>query len=443
MKNILIKLKQHPKYDTVINWGKLISIIGSAQIIVQLIGFASGILIIRLLPVQEYAFYTLANTMLGTMTVLADGGIGTGVMAQGGKVWQDRQKMGVALATGLDLRKKFAIGSLAVSVPILFYLLVHNGASWITSILIALALIPAFYAALSDSLLEIVPKLNQTILPLQRNQVEVGVGRLVLLLVTMFIFPFSFVAILAAGISRIWGNVGLRKIVYGMAAQNQEPDPEVSNEILSLVRRILPTSIYYCLSGQITIWLISIFGNTTSLAQLGALGRLSVILTVLSAVISTLIIPRFAKLAQDKYLLLKRFFQIMGLLIGLLSVVIFVVYLFPAPILWLLGDAYKGLPFELLLSIISSCIGLLSGIVFYLYSARGWAMSPVIMIGVNLLTIIVFASLLDLGSLRGVLYFNIGLGLVGLIQTSVFCIYNILVIKNKQHETAQSDSADL
>jgi hypothetical protein len=44
-----------------------------------------GILIIRLLPV-EYAFYTLANTMHRTMTVLADGGITTGVMSQVGKV---------------------------------------------------------------------------------------------------------------------------------------------------------------------------------------------------------------------------------------------------------------------------------------------------------------------------------------------------------------------
>lgn len=437
LKTTLIKLRQHPKYNSIVNWGKLISITGSAQIIVQAVGFASGILIIRLLPVEEYAFYTLANTMLGTMTVLADGGITTGVMAQGGKVWHDKEKMGVVLATGLDLRKKFAIGSLLVSVPILFYLLLHNGASWLTSFLIALALIPAFYAALSDSLLEIIPKLNQTILPLQRNQVEVGIGRLALSALTMFLFPFSFIAVIAAGIPRIWGNIGLRKIVYGMAAKNQQPDQEIKKEILNLVKRILPTSIYYCLSGQITIWLISIFGNTTSLAQLGALSRLSVILTVLSAIVGTLIVPRFAKLLENRIILLKRFFQIMGLLISLLGVITLGVYLFPTPILWLLGDAYEGLSSELLLSIVSSCIGLLGGIVFSLYSARGWAMSPVSIIVINLLAIIIFASLLDLSSLRGVLYFNIGLGLIALIQTVVFIIYRIFLIKNREYNAAE------
>lgn len=431
MKNILIKLKQHPKYDNFINWGKLISITGSAQIIIQALGFASGILIIRLLPVEEYAFYTLANTMLGTMTVLADGGITTGVMALGGKVWEDKEKIGVVLATGLDLRKKFAIASLIVSMPILFYLLLHNGASWMVTLLIAIAVIPAFYAALSDSLLEIIPKLNQTILPLQKNQIEVGIGRLLLSGLTMFIFPWAFVAVIAAGIPRIWGNIGLRKIVYTMAAKEQQTDIEVRKEILNLVKRILPTSIYYCLSGQITIWLISVFGNTTSLAQLGALSRLSVMLSIFSAIIATLIIPRFAKLTANKHLLLKRFFQIMGLLIILLSIIVLIVYLLPTPILWLLGDAYKGLPFELLLSIISSCIGLLGGIVFNLYSSRGWAMSPIALILINLLAIIISASMLDLGSLRGVLYFNIALGLVALIQTVLFCTYNILLVKNE------------
>jgi len=435
LKNILIKFKQHPKYDTIVSWGKLISITGSAQIIVQAVGFASGILIIRLLPVQEYAFYTLANTMLGMMTVLADGGITNGVMAQGGKVWQDKEKMGIILATGLDLRKKFAIGSLLVSVPILFYFLLHNDASWITSILITLALIPAFYAALSDSLLEIIPKLNQTILPLQRNQVEVGIARLLLSGLAMLVFPWAFVAVLAAGIPRIWGNFGLRKIVYNYASKDEQPDLVVKKEILDLVKSILPTSIYYCVSGQITIWLISIFGNTTSLAELGALTRLSVILSVFLTIITTLIVPRFAKLKLEKKILLQRFVQIMFVLIVILSIIVMIVYFFSAPILWILGKDYKGLNYELLLSVIGSCISLLSGIAFSLYSSRGWALSPIVLITINLIAIIVFASILDLSNLEGVLFLNIALGLVALMQTTFFSIFKILQIKNDSYET--------
>jgi O-antigen/teichoic acid export membrane protein len=293
-------------------------------------------------------------------------------------------------------------------------------------VLITLALIPAFYAALSDSLLEIVPKLHQTIFPLQKNQVAVGVGRLILTALTMFVFPWAFIGILAAGIPRIFGNIHLRKISYDFADKDQKPDKVVRLEILALVKKIMPTSIYYCVSGQITIWLISIFGNTTSLAQLGALGRLGVILSVLSTIIITLIVPRFAKLAIKKELLLKRFVQILGLIVVFLSIIIFIVYTFPNPILWLLGDTYKGLSFELLLSIIGSCIGLLSGIVFQLYSSRGWAMSPFLMISLNLLAIIGLASILDLSNLQGVLYFEIWLSTIIFVQLSLFSLYKII-----------------
>jgi O-antigen/teichoic acid export membrane protein len=429
LNNKLNKLRQHSQYNRVIGWGKLISITGGAQIIVQAVGFACGILIIRLLPVEEYALYTLANTMLGTMTVLSDGGISTGVMAQGGKVWQDKEKLGAVLATGLDLRRKFAIGSLLVSVPILVYLLIHNGASWLTALLIAAALIPAFFASLSDSLLEIVPKLHQNILLLQKNQVSVGIGRLALTALTMFVFPWAFVAVLAAGIPRIWGNFQLRRIVYVSADKNQLPDMEIRSEILTLVKRILPTSIFYCVSGQITIWLISVFGNTTSLAQLGALGRLNMLLGLFSTIVATLIVPRFAKLAEDKILLLKRFLLIMGLLVVALMVIILVVYLFSTEILWVLGDGYMDLAYELLLSMVGSCIGLLAGIAFSLYSSRGWAINPILLIAVNLLTVIGFASILNLSSLKGVLFLNIGVSIIALLQTSLFCSFKIFKIE--------------
>jgi O-antigen/teichoic acid export membrane protein len=431
----LIKLKQHPKYDTVVSWGKLISITGSAQIMVQAVGFACGILIIRLLPVQEYAFYTLANTVLGTMTVLADSGISTGVMSQGGRVWQDKEKLGAVLATGIDLRKKFGFASLVVSIPILCYLLMHNGASIVTTLLIAIALIPAFYAALSDSLLEIVPKLHQTILPLQKNQVSVGVGRLLLTGLTMFVFPWAFIAILAAGLPRIWGNVQLGKIGQEFADKNQQPDKEIRAEILTLVKRIMPTSIYYCVSGQITIWLISVFGNTNSIAQLGALGRLNMLLSLFSVIIATLVIPRFAKLAPDKYLLAQRFMQIMGILVALLSVVALMVYLFPTPILWLLGDAYKELPFELFLSVVGSCIGLLGGIVFNLYNSRGWAMSPIVLIVINVVSIVGLASIMDLSSIRGILILNIGLSLIAFLQVFIFSVFKINQLNYSDNET--------
>jgi len=310
----------------------------------------------------------------------------------------------------------------------LFYLLIDNNASYVTALLVTLSLIPAFYAALSDSLLQIVPKLHQSISPLQQNQIEVGAARLVLTALTIFVFPWAFVAILASGIPRAWGNLRLRKITYALADKNQLPDKQIRKEILKLVKGIMPTSIYYCVSGQITIWLISIFGDTTSIAELGALSRLNMVLSLFSVLITTLVIPRFAKLPLDKSLLLKRFIQIMLGILILTIAISTIVYFFPAPLLWVLGTAYKGLNFELFLSVLGSCIALLSGISYGLLSSRGWVVPPIILISINLLTIVVFARTLDLSNLKGVLFLNIAVNLIGLIQTFFFCTYKIYKI---------------
>lgn len=429
MKDILIKLKQHPNYDAFVSWGKLISITGSGQIIVQAIGFVCGILIIRLLPVQEYAFYTLANTMLGTMTVLSDGGIYSGVMSQGGKVWQDKEKLGTVIATGLDLRKKFAIASLMVSIPILFYILMHNGASLLTSLLIALALIPAFFATLSENLLEIAPKLHQNILPIQKNQVAVGIGRLLLTASTIFIFPWAFIAIVAAGIPRIWGNLQLRKIGSFLADKNQKPDSDVQTAVLSIVKRQMPESIYYCLSGQINIWLISIFGTTAALASLGALGRFNMIINLFLVVFSTLIIPRFARLPNHKKNLRnKALYIILGLLV-LCFCIISIVFIFSNQFLWILGKGYFGLNKEFVLIIISGCILMFHSVFFSINSAKGWIISPILYISISVCTTVLALFLVDITTLRGVIYFNILISMIQALILVSYCFYKISVLK--------------
>ena len=422
---LISEIKQHQHYSKVIHWGKLITITGTAQIIVQAVGFISGILIIRLLPVQEYAYYTLANTMLGTMSVLADGGISGGVMAQGGKVWQDKEKLGVVLATGLDLRKKFAIGSLLISTPILFYLLIYNNASWITSVLITASLIPAFYAALSDSLLEIIPKLHQSILPLQKNQVSVGLGRLVLSALGMFLFPWAFIAVLASGLPRIWGNFQLRKIGYSFADKKQKPDSVVRTKILSIVKRQMPESIYYCLSGQINIWLISIFGTTTALASLGALGRFGIITGFLLVMFSTLIVPRFARLSNHKEQLRNKILYVMLLLLASCALIILFAYFFSNQFLWILGKNYYGLNRAFLLVIIGNCLSLFQGVFFSINYAKGWIISPLLYILISISATVLSLVFIDISTLEGVIFFNILISTIqGFILMS-YCFYKI------------------
>ncbi len=423
-------------YASLIEWSKLVSLTGLTQIIAQLVALVSGILVIRVLPPHEYALYTLANTMLGTMIVLADGGIATAVMSQGGKVWKERDKLGAVIVTGLRLRRTFAMISLPVSAGVLMYLLLHHGATWLVSVLIILAIIPTFFMMLQGGILEISPKLQQEVVQLQKIKVGTNLGRLAILCLTIFIFPLAVVALLAASVPQLWANLRFRKISANYADPAQDIDPEVKKNILKMVWRLLPEAIYYCLSGQIVIWLISVFGTTSSVAQVGALSRLTIVLGFFSILFANLVAPRFARLPGSSKMLLTRFLQIqLGLLVLCVFIISFV-WMFSDQILWVLGHNYAGLNKELVLMSISSCLSLLYGASFLLGTYRSWVINPVFFISVSLATTIGSIMLMDLSSLQSILTLNI---FVGSVEVSMLMIFNIYqMIHLDKHEVSNS-----
>jgi O-antigen/teichoic acid export membrane protein len=248
MRVVIQQISANPRYSKIIKWSKLITITGGSQAIVQITSLISGVIIIRLLPTKEYALYTLANTMLATMTILADSGVTIAVMSEGGKVWTDEKKLGVVLSTGLDLRKRFAIASLCISIPILAYLLLYHGASKLVTFAIVASMIPAFLAAMSDSIYEIVPRLHQEIKPLQKNQISVSLTRVILSSITLIIAPFSFLVILANAIPRIYGNIQLKRLASKSASLQEVPSPEIKRRILSVVKLSIPGLVYYCIT---------------------------------------------------------------------------------------------------------------------------------------------------------------------------------------------------
>lgn len=413
-----VKVERGP--SRIKEWSKLIAITGSAQVAVQAIGFACGILVIRLLPPSEYAIYTLANTMLGMMTLLADGGIANGVMAEGGKVWKEKGKLGAVFVTGMNLRKKFAIFSLLVATPILLYLLQRHGASWLTAILIVISLAPAFFSALSGTLLEIAPKLNQDIAPLQRIQVSSNAGRLFMTGLFVFAFPFAGVAILASGVAQMYANLRLRKLAKAYADPGRAEDPEVRRAILKIVKRVMPGAIYGSFSGQITILLISIFGSTEDLAQVGALGRLAAGLAVLGVMINILIVPRFARLQSDRRKILSRYFQTMALVTVTGFAGLLVTWAAPDRILWILGGDYGGLTALLILVVMSAVASLISRTTHALGTARGIIVPPIIFIPVVLLLQLAAYSLIDLTRVSEIVIAGAGVAVAGSILRSCY-----------------------
>ena len=140
----------------------------SIQMLVQLIGFAAGILLVRRLDQHEYALFTIANTMQGTINVLADIGISIGLVSIGGRVWQDRNRFGELVSTGLKLRRKLGATAVLIVTPLLYLMLVKNGASVFYAAILITAILGGLCVQLSLGVLDVIPRLRSDIRQIQR-----------------------------------------------------------------------------------------------------------------------------------------------------------------------------------------------------------------------------------------------------------------------------------
>lgn len=429
--SFLSSLWNLPQTQRAWNFGKLAGVFGSTQVLVQGLGFVSGILIVRWLSPEQYALYMLALTMGGTMNLLADGGISTGVMAEGGKVWQDSEKLGAVLATGLALRRKFAVFSLLFGVPILVFLLRSHEASWLSigGILCGISLM--FWTSLSGLLLEIIPKLHQKVHLLSCISAIQALGRVVLVIGGVWMMPLAAVALIAGAIPQLWANLQLRRLSVTMADFQSKEDPVVRKKILLVVKRVLPGAIYYSVTGQLTVWLIGFLGNTATIAEVGALGRISQILLLITTLIGTLIVPRFARLPNSRHPL-RSWFSLTILGVATMALIIFgFIFIFPDLILSILGSSYQNLSSELLISTATAAVSLLGSVAYSLSLARGWVMKPALSIPLALAPQIILAPFTDFSSAHSVLIYGMACTMVGTIMLISHAIYRLTQVPVK------------
>lgn len=375
------------------------------QIVVQLLGFVTGILIIRKMSQREYAFYTIANTMQGTMNLLADMGISSAVLAMGGRVWQDRIRLGEVVKTALRIRYWLASAAALVVAPFLVWLLVRQGAYFLYAGLLLAIVLVSFGIQLAVDIFLIAPRLHTEVAKLQRLDLISSTVRLSLIGVACLFWMDSGTALLATSLTLILQILIVRQWAGDLVDLNASPTPENRTQMFQIIRTQAPNVLFYCFQGQITIWLISIFGKAQSIAEIGALGRLAMVFSIINAVVGTLVIPRFAR-CQNPNLLLRRYWQILGAC-GLLTVALLsVTVTFTPQLLWLLGRRYEHLHFEFLLITASSLLSFLTATLWSLNCARTWFDYSWLNIPGTLLAQVILLLVLDVSSLQGVILFG-------------------------------------
>ena len=386
---------------------KIVGNFALVQAAVQVIGFLSGILLVRWLSQPEYAYFTIANTMQGTINLLADIGISVGLVSIGGRVWHDRYRFGELINTALGVRRRLGGLAILAVTPIMYSMLVKNGASNRYTVLLIGVVLAGLVIQLSIGVLSVVPRLRSDVGQIQIIDVTGATVRLLLLTGLLFVSLNAGVAVAVATVVLLLQYGMLRHYVTGVVDLSAPENPEDRREIVRLTRHLAANAVFYCLQGQITIFLVSFFAHrVNAVAEVGALGRLAMIFTVLSNLLANVFVPAFAR-CQNRRKLRWLYAAILGVVAAFSLVILACAAIFPEEFLFVLGSKYAHLHNELLLMVGGAVIGALTGTFWALNASKAWVAGAWLYIPLTVATQIALIPYLDFSSVTGVLMFNL------------------------------------
>ena len=407
-------------------WTKLLTKFLSVQVLVQALGFVSGIVLIRSLSKEEYGYLTIANSMQSMMNGLADSGISIGISEIAGKVWNDKYRFGQVIQSALELRKWLALISTSIITPIMIWVLLRNNISTTSAILITIAILIELYFYLESSVLETVPRFYSKIKTIQNLDIVFAVTRLILLGVGYFTFLNSVIAAFISTIASACRTILLRRVANQEIDVKVEKNLDYQKNILTIVKNFIPNSIFYTFQGQISILLISIFGNNQNIAEIGALSRFSMIFALVTPIMSSIAFPAFSR-CQNQSLLKLRYWQIVlaNILFGI--VLIGISYFFSDQILWILGTKYSGLSSEFTLVVLLGTVGHIGGVMWGLCCAKGWIKNMWLEIPIKLSVQIILLLFMNLSNIKEVILFGIFSYVPSLILVAMIAYQNLRV----------------
>jgi hypothetical protein len=199
----------------------------------------------------------------------------------------------------------------------------------------------------------------------------------------------------------------LRRYVAGVIDVAAPENPEDRAAMVGFIRSQAANAVFFCVQGQITVFLISIFGRkVSSIAEVGALGRLAMIFAVLSHLLANVFAPAFAR-CQDRTRLRWQYAAILSAVAAFSLAIVGAAYFFPQQFLFVLGNKYAHLGRELLLMVGGAVITAIASTLWSLNAAKAWIAGSWLYIPLTLGTQLALIPFTDFSSVPGVLTFNL------------------------------------
>lgn len=389
-------------------WATLISVFLAGQGSVQILNLISGFLLLRWLSVEAYAQYSVAFGFQSTIGILVELGFAGSIVALVGDRGADKKIVGTYVRSAKHYRNRlFAIVIPIAAIAFPLVISKHHW-DWTTQLLLFSSIVSSIFFQGWVSYYCAPLLISQRLKQFYQSQVISGFGRIVLC------FTLYLGSVLTSW-TTTWVNSAIVAVNGWLYRQSAKPlisepsssDSKYNREMLRYLSPLMPGIVFAAFQGQISLFLIALFGQTQNIAEVAALGRLGQLFFILTAFNSVVVEPYFAKLPRQY--LLQRYLQVVGFATVVAIAVWAIAFLFPDPLLWILGSKYQNLRVETTWIVAVACIGYVDGVIWTINNSRKWLYwwGTVAYIVGLLITQTICVAVMDLSTTLSVIYFSL------------------------------------
>jgi O-antigen/teichoic acid export membrane protein len=423
---------------------RIILVYLAGQGLVQLTNLLTGFLLLRWLTVDNYAQFIVAFTFQLTLGFLTDLGFSGTIIALVGPRGNDPAVIGSYIRSGRHIRNIMLL--CLTPIAAVFYIQIVRQHHWTVSISVLLfaSIVAAIYFTGMLSYYGAPLLIHGRLSRYYRHQLTGALFRIIAC------GALYFAGFLSAWTTS-WANA-LGFFVIGwlysresrpFATLPAHPDPKITRQMMQYVLPNLPSFVFFALQGQISLFLISLFGKTRNIAEVGALGRLGQLFLILAGFNAAVIEPFMARLPDKRVL---RSYLIIVLIASAICVPICCLGFFdPKLLLLLLGPRYASLQRETGWLVLSSCVGYLVGVLWIMTAARRWIYwtTTWTSIGLILTAQILFLCLFRIDSTLNAILFGLATNAAYLLSVLINSVFGFIRgPKIKIHDTSLQNSAE-
>jgi O-antigen/teichoic acid export membrane protein len=390
-----------------------ILMVGGIESLGVVLAGIAGLLIVNVLPKDQYAAYTFLVACMTLMLGITDTGLAHCCLPVVGQ--RAREVPWVAAACEQVFRKRWYLlfFGFFIVVPYWVYSTRQYGWSgpsyWLASALIVAVLLFTLREHYGNTVLMIlshVSTLNRNAMATQFVRIALVCGALVLPLGAYQLTGVVGATAASALVAMLLTRRALKAHQVPEARLPPDEAKAVDAQIYKIARPLVLPAVFYQFQGIITVFIVSLFGTADMLAEVGAFGRLSMILMVFDRVAAVLLFPAIARAAEGERLMAMVAKAHIAYL-GMMAIVFLSAVWLPQYWILLLGSQYKDRESLVWMAFLATLLMNSAGFAFRTIAARGYTVRQTFIIPFVLLIQVACLWLFGAKSLPAVLGFNV------------------------------------